>query len=117
MAIYQNELGPFKKIPVIIIEWADLEHESGRWGEAWRILGKGLNDAKESNQDLDSHEYRLMALTRAMLGTRHRGDLGSSANEVAKTQRWLGDLPIDEYVDIQVSLHLHLLGKHCDIIA
>ncbi|KAK7961635.1 uncharacterized protein PG986_002460 [Apiospora aurea] len=102
-AIYQNELGSFIDVPVVIIERADLEHEASRWGEAWRILDKGLADVKESNQDLDRPEYRLMALTRAMLGTRHRGDLESSANEVARTQSWLRDVPIGDYTDVQAS--------------
>ncbi|KAK7999317.1 hypothetical protein PG990_011917 [Apiospora arundinis] len=102
-AIYQNELGSFEKTPVVLIEGADLEHESGRWGEAWRILDRGLTHAKESCQDLDAPEYRLMALTRAMLGTRYRGDLASSADEVARTQLWLRDVPIEDYTDIQAS--------------
>ncbi|KAK7983217.1 hypothetical protein PG989_010619 [Apiospora arundinis] len=102
-AIYQNELDSFEKTPVVLIEGADLEHESGRWGEAWRILDRGLTHAKESCQDLDAPEYRLMALTRAMLGTRYRGDLASSADEVARTQLWLRDVPIEDYTDIQAS--------------
>ncbi|KAK8121604.1 hypothetical protein PG984_010274 [Apiospora sp. TS-2023a] len=101
-AIYQNELSPFENVPVVIVELEDLVHEAGRWGEAWRILNKGLAHAEESNQDLDRSEYRLMALTRAMLGTRHRGDIESSAREVARTQRWLQGVPIVDYTDIQL---------------
>ncbi|KAK8064412.1 CHAT domain-containing protein [Apiospora phragmitis] len=87
-ALYQNELSRFRDIPVM--------------GEAWRILDKGLVDAKESNQDLDLPEYRLMALTRAMLGTRHRGEIVASADEVARTQSWLLNVPIEGYTDIQL---------------
>lgn len=105
-AIYHNELSRFEHIPVVIVELADLVHETGRWGEAWRILDKALAGAEDSNQDLDSPEYRLIALTRAMLGTRYRGDIDSSAREVARTQRWLQDVPIGDYTDIQVSRHL-----------
>ncbi|KAK7994557.1 hypothetical protein PG991_016145 [Apiospora marii] len=72
-------------------------------GEAWRILEAGLNDFEGTRPDLYSPEYRLMALTRAMLGTRYRGDLDSSAHEVARTQRWLQNVPIDDYTDIQAS--------------
>ncbi|KAK8073072.1 hypothetical protein PG996_006420 [Apiospora saccharicola] len=101
--IYQNELRPFENTPVVIVELADLVHEAGRWGESWRILNKGLDHAEESDQDLDRPEYRLMALTLAMLGTRHRGDIESSAREVARTQRWLQSVPIADYTDIQAS--------------
>jgi hypothetical protein len=101
-AIFNHELKPFMKFPLITIELADLEHESGRWGKAWRILNSGLAYAKETEKDLDAPEYRLMALTRAMLGTRHRGDLASSALEVERTQSWLCNVPVTEYTDIQV---------------
>jgi hypothetical protein len=101
-AIFNHELKPFMRFPLFTIELADLEHESGRWGKAWRILDSGLAYAIETGEDLDAPEYRLMALTRAMLGTRHRGDLASSALEVERTQRWLCDVPVTEYTDIQV---------------
>lgn len=107
-AIYHDELGRFRTYPVVITELADLEHESGRWGEAWRILEAGLNDFEGTKPDLYSPEYRLMALTRAMLGTRHRGDVESSAHEVARTQRWLQNVPVGDYTDIQVSYRFSL---------
>lgn len=115
-AIFQHELKPFMRLPVVIIEYADLEHEGGRWGTAWRILDAGLADAKESRKDLDAPEYRLIALTRAMLGTRHRGDLASSALEVERTQRWLCNVPITEYTDIQVCLLFHSIRETCSNI-
>lgn len=102
-SIYHDELAPLDDTPVVVIERADLEHESGRWGEAWRILDRALTLAKESGKDLDEPEYRLMALTRAMLGTRHRGNIVSSADEVARTQCWLRRVSIKDYTDIQVS--------------
>ncbi|KAK8103437.1 NAD(P)-binding domain protein [Apiospora kogelbergensis] len=102
-SIYHDELAPLDDTPVVVIERADLEQESGRWGEAWRILDRALTLAKESGNDLDKPEYRLMALTRAMLGTRHRGNIVSSADEVARTQCWLRGVPIKDYTDIQAS--------------
>ena len=101
-AIFSYELKPFMRFPLFTIELADLEQEYGRWGKAWRILDSGLTYAKETGEDIDAPEYRLMALTRAMLGTHHRGDLASSALEVERTQRWLCNVPVTEYTDIQV---------------
>lgn len=101
-AIFDNDLKPAATTPIVILERADLELEAGRWGVAWRILDSALKDLKDSGADLDLPEYRLMALTRVMLGVRHRGDLVSAAQEVERTSRWLCELPVEEYTDIQV---------------
>ncbi|KAE9373650.1 hypothetical protein N431DRAFT_407314 [Stipitochalara longipes BDJ] len=103
-AIFDNELRAFRNFPVVIIERADLEFETGRWGAAWRVLDIKLRELKEVNADLDLPEHRLMALTWAMLGTRHRGDLASAAREIERTQRWLCDVPVADYTDIQARL-------------
>lgn len=110
-AIFDHELEPFLKVPLVTIELADLEHESGRWGKAWRILDSALAYAKKIEKDLDAPEYRLMALTRAMLGTRHQGDLASSALEVERTQSWLCNIRVTEYTDIQVRFLFHIASE------
>ncbi|KAH8892518.1 hypothetical protein GQ53DRAFT_861857 [Thozetella sp. PMI_491] len=102
-AVFENELKPLLDAPVLVIERADLELEAGRWGEAWRILDARLASAKEAGEDLDTAAHRLIALTRAMLGTRHRGDVVSSFSEIKRTQHWLRNLPITEYTDIHAS--------------
>ncbi|KAL2064053.1 hypothetical protein VTL71DRAFT_4547 [Oculimacula yallundae] len=102
-SIFVNDLGPFERIPVVTIEHAELELEAGKWGKAWRILDARLNDPEISGRDLEHPEYRLMSLTRAMLGTRHRGDLMSSTREIERTQVWLGNVPVSDYTDIQTS--------------
>jgi len=105
-AIFDCELKAYRSFSVVVIERADLELETGRWGAAWRILDSALRDLKEANADLDHPENRLMGLTWAMLGTRHRGDLASAAVEIERTQDWLRDVPVTDYTDIQVLIHL-----------
>ncbi|KAG5748192.1 hypothetical protein H9Q72_014128 [Fusarium xylarioides] len=100
-AIFDNELRPFAAVPVIAIEHADLELEAGKWGRAWRILDSKLLQLREAEEDLESPEHRLMALTWAMLGTRHRGDVTSSAIEIERTQHWLAGVPVADYTDVQ----------------
>ncbi|KFY83696.1 hypothetical protein V498_07884 [Pseudogymnoascus sp. VKM F-4517 (FW-2822)] len=102
-AIFGDELKRFEKTPVVAIEHAELEFEAGKWGRAWRILHSRLIDLRKSHEDLDSPEHRLILLTWAMLGTRHRGDLASSAREIERTQVWLGNVPVSDYSDIQAS--------------
>ncbi|KAF9771277.1 hypothetical protein IL306_011091 [Fusarium sp. DS 682] len=101
-AIYYNELKSFATVPVVAIEHADLELEAGKWGRAWKILDSGLAQLHEADKDLDAPEHRLMALTWAMLGTRHRGDVTSSAREIERTQHWLAEVPVADYTDIQI---------------
>ncbi|KAF4956681.1 hypothetical protein FGADI_3670 [Fusarium gaditjirri] len=100
-AIFDNELKPFAAVPVVAIEHADLELEVGKWGQAWRILNSELSQLREAKEDLESPEHRLMLLTWAMLGTRHRGDVTSSAIEIERTQHWLAVVPVADYTDIQ----------------
>ncbi|QGI65071.1 hypothetical protein CEK26_009024 [Fusarium fujikuroi] len=100
-AIFGNELGSFAAVPVVAIEHADLELEAGKWGRAWGILNSELLRLREAKEDLESPEHRLMLLTWAMLGTRHRGDVTSSAIEIERTQHWLAGVPVEEYTDIQ----------------
>ena len=100
-AVFAHDLKAFRDFPVVIIEMADLEFEAGRWGAAWRVLDSKLIELKEASANLDSPEHRLMALTRAMLGTRHRGDLAAAAHEIERTQSWLRDVPVTDYTDIQ----------------
>ncbi|KAJ4269500.1 hypothetical protein NW762_001160 [Fusarium torreyae] len=102
-ATFKNELGPFATVPVVAIEHADLELEAGKWGRAWRILNSKLVQLRDAKEDLDAPEHRLMALTWAMLGTRHRGDVTSSALEIERTQHWLAGVPVVDYTDIQAS--------------
>ena len=105
-AIFGDELKRFEKTPVVAIEHAELELEAGKWGRAWRILDSRLIDLKKFHEDLDSPEHRLILLTWAMLGTRHRGDLASSAREIERTQVWLGNVPVSDYSDVQVRFFL-----------
>jgi hypothetical protein len=103
-AIFQDELKPFKNLPIISLEHADFELENGRWGRAWRILDSCLSTLKDNSANPGLPEHRLMALTRAMLGIRHRGDHATAAWEVERTRLWLQHVPVAEYTDIQVSL-------------
>jgi hypothetical protein len=117
-AIFDNELSSLATVPVVAIEHADLELEAGKWGRAWRILNSKLAQLQDANGDLEAPEYRLMALTWAMLGTRHRGDVTSSAIEIERTQDWLAEVPIADYTDIQVrqlSLISPKRGKTTDL--
>jgi hypothetical protein len=100
--IFENELAPYAAVPVVTIEHADFELEAGKWGRAWRILDSRLAQLREAREDLETAEHRLMALTCAMLGTRHRGDVTSSAREIERTQSWLSEVPVTDYTDIQV---------------
>ncbi|KAF5561144.1 hypothetical protein FPHYL_6332 [Fusarium phyllophilum] len=100
-AIFDNELESFATVPVVAIEHADLELEAGKWGRAWRILDSKLLRLREAKEDLDSPEHRLMALTWAMFGTRHRGDVASSVIEIERTQHWLAGVPVADYTDVQ----------------
>lgn len=106
-ATFEDALKPFAAVPVVAIEHADFELESGKWGRAWRILDSRLTELRDANEDLDTPEHRLMALTWAMLGTRHRGDISSSAKEIERTQHWLAEVHVADYTDIQVR-HLYL---------
>lgn len=110
-AVFDHELKSSTKFPVVTIEYADLELEAGRWGRAWRMLDSALANATEANDDLDAPEYRLMALTRAMLGTRHRGDLVSSVQEIKRSHSWLLNVPVAEYTDIQVRFASPPMGE------
>lgn len=101
-AIFDNELKSFAAVPVVAIEHADLELEAGKWGRAWRILNSKLLQLREAKEGLESPEHRLMLLTWAMLGTRHQGDVTSSAIEIERTQHWLAGVPVADYTDIQV---------------
>ncbi|EXK40610.1 hypothetical protein FOMG_07396 [Fusarium oxysporum f. sp. melonis 26406] len=100
-AIFDNELKSFAAVPVVAIEHADLELEAGKWGRAWRILNSKLLQLREAKEGLESPEHRLMLLTWAMLGTRHQGDVTSSAIEIERTQHWLAGVPVADYTDIQ----------------
>lgn len=112
-AIFDHELKAYRNFPVVIIEHADLEFETGRWGAAWKILDTKLRELKEANVDLDLPEHRLMALMWAMLGTRHRGDLSSAIHEIERTQVWLRGVPVANYTDVQV--WLVFLRRSCSI--
>ncbi|KAF5600498.1 hypothetical protein FPANT_2349 [Fusarium pseudoanthophilum] len=100
-AIFDNELRPFSAVPVVAIEHADLELEAGKWGRAWHILDSKLSQLREAKEDFESPEHRLMLLTWAMLGTRHRGDVTSSKIEIETTQHWLSGVPVADYTDVQ----------------
>jgi hypothetical protein len=103
-SIFNGELEPFQHLPIVSIEHANLEFENSRWGAAWRILSSALNALIESSADLDLPEHRLIAITRAMLGIRHHGDLESAASELERTRTWLQNVSVEHYSDIQVSL-------------
>ncbi|KAG9502322.1 hypothetical protein J7337_005149 [Fusarium musae] len=100
-AIFDNELRSFAAVPVVVIEHADLELEAGKWGRAWHILDSKLSQLREAKEDFESPEHRLMLLTWAMLGTRHRGDVTSSKIEIETTQHWLSGVPVADYTDVQ----------------
>jgi hypothetical protein len=104
-AIFAEQLRPFKNIPIVAIEHADLELEAGRWGAAWKILDSARDHFKNVGADFDLPEQRLIALTWVMLGVRHRGDLDSAIRELERTRQWLWELPVSEYTDIQVWLY------------
>lgn len=110
-AIFGDKLKQYEEVPVIAIEHAEMELEAGKWGRAWRILNARLIDTKLSYEDLDNPEFRLISLTWAMLGTRHRGDLTSSAREIERTQVWLANIPVSDYSDIQVRSFPYLFGR------
>lgn len=111
-AIFENELEPLQHLPIVTIEHADFEFESGRWGGAWRILDAALQRLKALEADLDLPEHRLMALTWVMLGVRHRGDIDSSAEQLERTRHWLWDIPVTEYTDVMVRLRtLHFYER------
>jgi hypothetical protein len=101
--IFDDELDSFANTPIVIIERANLEHEAGRWGQAWRILDTALDDLRRSKSDLNLPEHRLMTLMWAMFGVRHRGDLISAARELERARSWLCKVRVAEYSDIQVS--------------
>jgi hypothetical protein len=101
-AIFDNELKPFGNVAIIAIEYTDLELDACRWGQGWRILDTALKYLNDTGANLDLPEHRLMAITRAMIGVRHRGDVDSSALEIERTKQWLHDVPVAEYTDIQV---------------
>lgn len=103
-SLFENELRLFKDTPAIAIEHADLEIAAGRWGAAFRIVDATLTYLKENKRDLDRPENRLIALTRAMLGVRHKGDLVTALYEIERTQTWLKDVPVGSYTDVQVTL-------------
>ncbi|KAH7031398.1 CHAT domain-containing protein [Microdochium trichocladiopsis] len=101
--ILLNELDAFSASPVVIIEHGDLEIEAGRWGEAYRVLDAGLKTLEKLEQQSETAARRLIALTRAMVGIRHRGDAESAIIEIERTMQWLGDVPVAAYSDIQAS--------------
>ncbi|KXJ85539.1 CHAT domain-domain-containing protein [Microdochium bolleyi] len=101
--VLSHELKAFSASPVVVIEHGDLEIEAGRWGKAYRVLDAGLKSLEKVDYESDSAAYRLMALTRAMLGIRHRGDADSAIMEIERTLQWLEDVPVATYSDIQVS--------------
>ncbi|PQE27902.1 tetratricopeptide repeat protein [Rutstroemia sp. NJR-2017a BBW] len=102
-AIFTEELTALRNIPIVAIEHADLELEAGRWGAAWKILDSARDHFRNVGADFDLPEHRLIALTWAMLGVRHRGDLDSAIRELERTRQWLWELPISEYTDVQAS--------------
>jgi hypothetical protein len=108
--VFQHKLHHIANKPIIIIERANLEHEAGRWGEAWRILNAALEDLRKSKANLDLPEHRLIALMWAMFGVRHRGDIVSSAKELERARGWLCDERVADFTDIQVSTMV--LRKH-----
>jgi predicted Zn-dependent protease len=102
--MFVNEVRSHRNVPVVIIAHADLELEAGRWGRAWRILDSALEDLKKdgSGADPDLPEHRLMAMTRAMLGIRHRGYPDTAIRELERSRQWLWNVPVAEYTDVQV---------------
>jgi hypothetical protein len=109
--MFNEELKPFHTEAVVVLEHADLELEYGRWGKAWRILDTALEDLRNTGTTLDLPEHRLMVLTWAMLGIRHRGCVDPVPIELERTRLWLEQVPVAEYTDIQVSFILTIRAK------
>lgn len=103
LAIFQHDLRSDHHIPVVLIEWSSLYLEHGRYGEVYRLLETPLQDQAHDQNVLDQPEWRLLALQRALVETRHKGILEPAIAELERTKEWLWDLPVSEYSDIQVS--------------
>jgi tetratricopeptide (TPR) repeat protein len=104
VAIFQHNLNSVHDVPIVLIEWSNLYLEHGRYGEVYRLLEKPLQDQAQNQEVLDRPEWRLLALQRVLVETRHKGILEPAISELQRTKKWLWDLPVSEYSDIQVSL-------------
>lgn len=104
LAIYQRDLSSVHDVPVVLIEWSNLYLEHGRYGELYRLLEKPLQDQAHDQKVLDRPEWRLLTLQRVLVETRHKGVHEPAIAELERTKKWLWDLPVSEYSDIQVSL-------------
>lgn len=115
VAIFQDDLSSVRDIPVVLIEWSNLYLEHGRYGELYRLLERPLQEQAQDQAVLDQPEWRLLALQRVLVETRHKGILEPAMAELERTKKWLWDLPVSDYSDIQVSLpstHYSLLFNY-----
>ncbi|MCJ1282851.1 hypothetical protein MMC26_002177 [Xylographa opegraphella] len=103
--IFDEALAFERLTPVVILARAELALKQLKVGLLYRLLDEALGRASESLQDgtLDMAEYRLMGLMRAFGALLHKGIIDPALDEIHRAQRWLQDLPVSEYTDIQVN--------------
>jgi hypothetical protein len=110
-AIFDRELKAYRSFSVVVIERADLELETGRWGAAWRILDSaqflsGIPDAKISYYDEAAQCQR---------------DFITGRKSIEELSKWFGTKPMLNSTASKTSLvgmmaqsrllHLH---THCN---
>ena len=100
--LFQQDLAPVKEVPVVLIEWSKLYLDHGRYGEAYRLLEKPLQDRKNQQDILDRPEWRAIALHFVLAMTRHKGILEPAIVELERTRKWLAEVAVSDYSDIQV---------------
>ncbi|KAF2105079.1 hypothetical protein NA57DRAFT_71274 [Rhizodiscina lignyota] len=101
--IFRENLDEVKEVPVVLIEQANIYLECYSYGKLYRFLDKPLRDREGDEETLARPEWRLMALTRAMVVVRHRGTIEPAIEELERTQKWLKDFPVDSYTDVHVN--------------
>lgn len=106
--IFDGVLALQRLTPVVVLARADLALKQLKVGLLYRLLDEALAKASESLPDgaLDMAEYRLMALLRAFAALLHKGIIDPALDEICRAQNWLRDLPVSEYTDIEVGLHI-----------
>lgn len=102
IAAYENDLMCISHLPIYLIEYSKLLMDYGLYGQVYRLLDKPIRELEGQSDVLDLPEWRLLAMNRAIVMVQHTGILDPGVAELSRNVKWLANVAVSDYTDIQV---------------